>query len=59
MELAERRAIATVIVEQFAHDVLNVATRAGIMAGGRLIAVSQPDDVAARLSDTYLARAGG
>jgi ABC-type branched-subunit amino acid transport system ATPase component len=55
-ELARTRAMAIVIVEQFAHDVLNVATRAGIMAHGRLIAIGQPDDIASRLSDAYLAR---
>ena len=56
-ELAARRAMAIVIVEQFAHDVLNVATRAAIMGHGRLIAIAQPHQIAARLSDTYLARA--
>jgi branched-chain amino acid transport system ATP-binding protein len=55
-DLARTRSIAIVIVEQFAHDVLNVATRAGIMAHGRLIAIGEPDDIASRLSDAYLAR---
>jgi ABC-type branched-subunit amino acid transport system ATPase component len=55
-ELARTRAMAIVIVEQFAHDVLNVATRAGIMAHGRLIAIGEPDVIAAQLSDAYLAR---
>jgi ABC-type branched-subunit amino acid transport system ATPase component len=57
-ELARARAMAIVIVEQFAHDVLNVATRAGIMAHGRLLTVGDPQEVAERLSDAYLARTG-
>jgi ABC-type branched-subunit amino acid transport system ATPase component len=55
-QLAAERSMAIVIVEQFAHDVLRVATRAGIMAHGRLIAVGEPREINERLSDAYLAR---
>jgi branched-chain amino acid transport system ATP-binding protein len=54
-ELAAKQAMAIIIVEQFAHDVLSVATRAGVMAHGRLISIGRPEDVAATLSDAYLA----
>jgi branched-chain amino acid transport system ATP-binding protein len=54
-ELAAKRDMAILIVEQFAHDVLGVATRAGIMAHGRLIAVGTPHEIASKLSTAYLA----
>jgi branched-chain amino acid transport system ATP-binding protein len=56
-QLAADRSMAIVIVEQFAHDVLRVATRAGTMAHGRLTTVGDPLEIGARLSDAYLARA--
>jgi branched-chain amino acid transport system ATP-binding protein len=56
-QLAAERSMAIVIVEQFAHDVLRLATRAGIMAHGRLTTVGDPLEIGAQLSDAYLARA--
>jgi branched-chain amino acid transport system ATP-binding protein len=53
-ELAAKQAMAIIIVEQFAHDVLSVATRVGVMAHGQLISVGPPEAVAATLSDAYL-----
>jgi ABC-type branched-subunit amino acid transport system ATPase component len=54
-EVAESEAIAILIIEQFAHDVLGVATKAGVMLHGRLVTVGSPDQIALTISDAYLA----
>jgi branched-chain amino acid transport system ATP-binding protein len=54
-EVAESESIAILIIEQFAHDVLGVATKAGVMLHGRLVTVGSPDEIALTISDAYLA----
>jgi len=54
-EVAVSEAMAIVIIEQFAHDVLGVATKAGVMVHGRLVSVGSPREIAETLSDAYLA----
>ncbi len=54
-EVAESESIAILIIEQFAHDVLGVATKAGVMLHGRLVTIGTPDEIASTVSDTYLA----
>jgi branched-chain amino acid transport system ATP-binding protein len=54
-EVAESEAIAILIIEQFAHDVLGVATKAGVTLHGRLVTVGSPDQIALTISDAYLA----
>ena len=54
-EVAESEAIAILIIEQFAHDVLGVATKAGVMLHGRLVTFGTPDEIALTISDAYLA----
>jgi branched-chain amino acid transport system ATP-binding protein len=49
-----RAGVTTVIVEQFAHDILSVAHRAAIMLHGRIEVVGAPGDIAARLATVYL-----
>ena len=51
--------MAIIIIEQFAHDVLAVATRAGVMIHGTLVSVGRPDEIAATVSDSYLASTAG
>jgi branched-chain amino acid transport system ATP-binding protein len=46
--------VTTVIVEQFAHDILHIAHRAAIMLHGRIEAVGTPSDIAAQLATVYL-----
>jgi len=46
--------VTTVIVEQFAHDILQIAHRAAIMLHGRIEDVGAPSDIAARLATVYL-----
>ena len=58
-EVAESESIAIMIVEQFAHDVLGVATKAGVMLHGRLVTVGSPDQIAFTISDAYLASTAG
>ena len=54
-EVAESESIAILIIEQFAHDVLGVATKAGVMLHGRLVTIGSPDEIALTISDAYLA----
>jgi len=54
-EVADNEAMAILIIEQFAHDVLGVATKAGVMLHGRLVTVGSPDQIALTISDAYLA----
>jgi len=49
-----RAGATTIIVEQFAHDVLRVAQRAAVMVGGRIEEVGAPDAIAQELSAVYL-----
>ena len=42
------------IVEQFAHEVMGVADRAGIMLHGRITVEGDPDDIAGHLDEAYL-----
>ena len=46
--------VTIVLVEQFAHAVLDVADRAAIMVSGRIVHSGTPADVEARLSSAYL-----
>jgi branched-chain amino acid transport system ATP-binding protein len=46
--------IAILLVEQFAHTALSVASRAAVMTHGRIQQEGSPDDVADALSDAYL-----
>jgi branched-chain amino acid transport system ATP-binding protein len=50
-----RAGVAVLVVEQFAHAVLEVADCAVVLRQGRVVAVGEPVDVAAELSDLYLA----
>ncbi len=54
-EVAETQQMSTIIVEQFAHDVLGIASRAGVMLHGRMVSVGNPVDVASELTSIYLA----
>jgi ABC-type branched-subunit amino acid transport system ATPase component len=54
-DVAASEAMAILIIEQFAHDVLGVATRAGVMLHGKLVSVGRPDEIAEMISDAYLA----
>ena len=54
-EIAETRQMSTIIVEQFARDVLGIATRAGVMLHGTLVSVGDPVEVADELTSIYLA----
>jgi branched-chain amino acid transport system ATP-binding protein len=58
-DIAAGGQMAIIIIEQFAHDVLAVATRAGVMIHGTLVSVGRPDDIAATVSDSYLASSAG
>jgi branched-chain amino acid transport system ATP-binding protein len=55
-EVAAREAMAIIIIEQFAHDVLGVSTTAAVMLHGRIVSVGHPDEIAATISDAYLAK---
>jgi len=46
--------LSILIVEQFAHEILGIADRAGIMLHGRLAHVGPPGSVANELADAYL-----
>ena len=46
--------LSIVIVEQFAHEILGLADRAGIMLHGRLLHTGPPANIAGELSDAYL-----
>jgi branched-chain amino acid transport system ATP-binding protein len=46
--------LSILIVEQFAHEILGVAHRAGIMLHGRLVHVGPPALIASELADAYL-----
>ncbi|MFM8237412.1 MAG: ABC transporter ATP-binding protein [Actinomycetota bacterium] len=49
-----RRGLTILIVEQFAHEILGVADRAGIMLHGRIVHSGAPADIAGDLSSVYL-----
>jgi branched-chain amino acid transport system ATP-binding protein len=49
-----RGGVTTIILEQFAHDVLRVAQRAAVMVGGRIEEIGAPDVIAQELSAVYL-----
>jgi branched-chain amino acid transport system ATP-binding protein len=46
--------LSILIVEQFAHEILGLADRAGIMLHGRLLHTGPPANIASELSDAYL-----
>jgi branched-chain amino acid transport system ATP-binding protein len=46
--------LSILIVEQFAHEILGVADRAGIMLHGRLLHAGSPSYIANELADAYL-----
>jgi branched-chain amino acid transport system ATP-binding protein len=46
--------ITILIVEQFAHEILGIADRAGIMLHGRLVHSGSPGSIAAELAGAYL-----
>jgi branched-chain amino acid transport system ATP-binding protein len=46
--------LSILIVEQFAHEILGLADRAGIMLHGRLMHTGPPASIAGELSDAYL-----
>jgi branched-chain amino acid transport system ATP-binding protein len=46
--------LSILIVEQFAHEILGLADRAGIMLHGRLLHTGPPASIADELSDAYL-----
>jgi branched-chain amino acid transport system ATP-binding protein len=46
--------LSILIVEQFAHEILGIADRAGIMLHGRLQHVGPPAHIADELADAYL-----
>jgi branched-chain amino acid transport system ATP-binding protein len=46
--------LSILIVEQFAHEILGLADRAGIMLHGRLLHTGPPAKIAGELSDAYL-----
>jgi ABC-type branched-subunit amino acid transport system ATPase component len=53
--VAAEQSMAILIVEQFAHDVLGVATKAAVMLHGRVALVGTPGEIAGSISDAYLA----
>jgi branched-chain amino acid transport system ATP-binding protein len=46
--------LSILIVEQFAHEILGIADRAGIMLHGRLLHTGPPSSIADELADAYL-----
>ncbi len=54
-ELAAATDTTTIIVEQFAHDVLGIARRAGVMLHGSLVSIGQPHIIAEELESIYMA----
>jgi len=46
--------LSILIVEQFAHEILGIAHRAGIMLHGRLLHSGAPDVIASELAEAYL-----
>jgi branched-chain amino acid transport system ATP-binding protein len=46
--------LSILIVEQFAHEILGIADRAGIMLHGHIVHTGSPDFIAAELADAYL-----
>jgi branched-chain amino acid transport system ATP-binding protein len=46
--------LSILIVEQFAHEILGLADRAGIMLHGRLVHTGPPATIADELADAYL-----
>jgi branched-chain amino acid transport system ATP-binding protein len=46
--------LSILIVEQFAHEILGIAHRAGIMLHGRLLHSGPPERIASELADAYL-----
>ena len=46
--------LSILIVEQFAHEIMGLADRAGIMLHGRLLHTGPPASIADELSDAYL-----
>lgn len=52
---AAQEDVAILVVEQFAHEVLGVANRAGIIFHGRVEFTGEPADVARALQSAYLA----
>jgi len=46
--------LSILIVEQFAHEILGLADRAGIMLHGRLLHTGPPANIAGELTDAYL-----
>ena len=46
--------ISVLVVEQFARTALAVAEYGAVMLGGRIVAMGQPEDLTAELSEAYL-----
>ena len=49
-----RSGISVLVVEQFARTALAVAEYGAVMLNGRIVAMGQPDDLTAELSEAYL-----
>ena len=49
-----RDGVAVLVVEQFARTALAVAEYGAVMTNGKIIAVGQPQDIEAQLSEAYL-----
>jgi ABC-type branched-subunit amino acid transport system ATPase component len=46
--------VTTIVVEQFAHDILHIAHRAVVMVHGQVADVGRPSDIATELAAVYL-----
>jgi ABC-type branched-subunit amino acid transport system ATPase component len=46
--------VTTVVVEQFAHGILDIAHRAAVMQNGRIEEIGTPSDIAGALAGVYL-----
>ncbi len=57
-ELAAATDTTTIIIEQFAHDVLGIARRAGVMLQGSLVSMGEPHVIAQELESIYMATNG-
>jgi len=54
VRVATEEQLTIVFVEQYARTVLSMATRAALLAGGRVLKVGTPDEIEALLQSAYL-----